>query len=106
LGDRLGRPGGVIALGERAGDLARYFARCFARCFAQDLARRRAALWWGAGGRLRRRMPRLLEGAPARVGPLEPLQPGVARARLGLQAVDRLLGGVQIRLALFRARDA
>src|SRR5204862_676569 len=56
LGDRLGRPGGVIALGERAGDLARYFARYFARCFAQDLARRRAALWRGAGGRLRRRM--------------------------------------------------
>src|SRR2546429_396386 len=51
-------------------------------------------------------MPRLLEGAPARVGPLELLQPGVARARLGLQAVDRLLGGVQIRLELFRARDA
>src|SRR5205823_5075322 len=102
LGDRLGRPGGVIALGERARGLARYFARCF----AQDLARRRAALWRGAGGRLRRRMPRLLEGAPARVGPLELLQPGVARSRLGLQAVDRLLGGVQIRLELFRARDA
>src|SRR5205807_5112667 len=110
LGDRLGPPGGVIALGTRTRGFARHFARCFPRHFprhfVQDLARRRAALWRGAGGRLRRRMPRLLERTPAHVGPLELLQPGVARARLGLQAVDRLLGGVQIRLELFRARDA